>query len=108
MNQDYAAALEANLQALWIHRELGHRRAEAGDAGNIAHVYRGMGDLDSAIRWNEEAIQIDRELEDKLGEGFRLNSMASIHRERGDLKLRCLCTSEAWRLRSSSGPRTCR
>ena len=33
MSLDNAGALEANLQALWIHRELGNRRAEASDAG---------------------------------------------------------------------------
>ena len=54
MSLDNAGALEANLQALCIHRELGNRRAEAGDAGNIAHVYRTMGDHDSAIRWNRK------------------------------------------------------
>ena len=86
MNRDYAGALEANLQALWIHRNLGYRRAEAGDAINIAQVYRGMGDYGSALRWAEEAVQIDHELGDEISESFKMNTVANIHRERGDLK----------------------
>jgi DNA-binding SARP family transcriptional activator/TPR repeat protein len=86
MNHDYAGALEANLQALWIHRSLGYRRAESGDANNITQVYRGMGDYDSALRWADEALQIDSETGDKLGESFKMNQMANIHRERGDLQ----------------------
>ncbi len=86
MNRDYAGALEANLQALWIHRNLGYRRAEAGDATNIAQVYRGMGDYYSALRWAEEAVQIDHEMGDTLSEGFKMNTVANIHRERGDLE----------------------
>ena len=86
VSRDYAGALEANLQALWIHRNLGYRRAEAGDANNIAQVYRGMGDYDSALRWADEAVQIDHEVGDTLSEGFKMNTMANIHRERGDLR----------------------
>lgn len=86
VNRDYAGALEANLQALWIHRNLSYRRAEAGDASNLAQVYRGMGDYDSALRWAEEAVQIDHEVGDTLSESFKMNTVANIHRERGDLK----------------------
>ena len=86
VKRDYAGALEANLQALWIHRNLGYRQAEAGDANNIAQVYRGMGDYDSALRWAEEAVQIDHRMGDTLSESFKMNTMANIHRERGDLR----------------------
>ncbi|MBA2713047.1 MAG: AAA family ATPase, partial [Rubrobacteraceae bacterium] len=86
VNRDYAGALEANLQALWIHRNLGYRRAEAGDASNMAQVYRGIGDYDSALRWAEEAVRIAHELEDEVGEIFNMNTVANIHRERGDLE----------------------
>jgi len=86
VSRDYAGALEANLQALWIHRNLGYRRAEAGDASNIAQVYRGTGDYDNALRWAEEAVRIDHELGSRLAEGFKMNTVANIHRERGDLE----------------------
>jgi tetratricopeptide (TPR) repeat protein len=62
VSRDYAGALEVNLQALWIHRSLGYRRAEPGDTSSIAQVYRGRGDYDNALRWVEEAVRIDHEL----------------------------------------------
>jgi tetratricopeptide (TPR) repeat protein len=86
MGGEHAGALEANLGALRIHRELGDRRGEAGDAGNIAQVYRGMKRFDEALRWAQKAARIDRELGDKLGEGFRLNTTATVHQERGELE----------------------
>lgn len=77
INHDYAGALETNLQALWIHRSLGYREAQAGDASNIAQVYRGTGDYDNALRWAEEAVHIAHELGDVLSESFKTNTVAT-------------------------------
>jgi tetratricopeptide (TPR) repeat protein len=90
MHGDYAAAQEANFKVLRIHRELGDRSAEAGDAWNIGQVYRSMGDYDHALKWVEESARIYGELGDelgkKLGENMRAETMSTIHLERGDPK----------------------
>jgi tetratricopeptide (TPR) repeat protein len=83
-NGDDVGSLEANFLALRLHRKLGDLRGEAGDVGNIAEVYRGMGDNQQALRWANEAIRIYRELGDRLGEAMRLATVAAIHRERGE------------------------
>lgn len=82
--QDYPASLEANFRALGIHRRLGDRRGEAGDAGNIAQVYRSMGDHERALSWVEEAGRIYDGL-GRFGEAARMDTMAAIHHYRGDL-----------------------
>ena len=63
-NGDHAGALKANFRALRIHRNLGDRRGEVGDVGNIAEVYRGMGNYRQALRWTQESVRIYQELGD--------------------------------------------
>ena len=86
MFRDYAGALESNFGALWIHRALGYRQAEAGDAGNIAEVYRSMKNHEQALRWAREAVSVEQEVGNELGEAFKLSTLANIHHLRGDLQ----------------------
>ena len=98
-----AASLEANFRALRLNRKIGDRRSEAGDMGNIAEVYRGMGDYDQALRWARKAVRIYRELGEKLGEAMRLATVATIHREQGDLKAALRLVLETLRLYTELG-----
>ena len=80
MNREYDGALEANLLARELHREAGDRLGEAGDAANLAQVYRSMGSEEEALRWTEEADRIYASLGDEASEILRIDTMAAIHR----------------------------
>ena len=80
MNRDYDGALEATLRARELHRETGDRLVEAGDAANLAQVYRSVGNQEEALRWMEEAGRIYAGLGDEASEILRIDTMAAIHR----------------------------
>ncbi|MDQ4042476.1 MAG: AAA family ATPase [Actinomycetota bacterium] len=81
VNRDYDSALQANLRARELHRKTGDRQGEAGDAGNLAQVYRSMGNEEEALRWMEEADRIYAGLGDEANEMLRIDTMAAaIHR----------------------------
>ena len=85
MNRDHASALEANFRAWELHRETGDRLGEAGDAGNVAQVYRSMGDQEEALRWIEEATQVYAGLGDETDEILRIDTMAYLHRHGAEI-----------------------
>ncbi|MCP4698572.1 MAG: tetratricopeptide repeat protein, partial [Gammaproteobacteria bacterium] len=78
----YAKALEYNEQALAIHREIGDRRGEGRDLGNIGVVY---GNLDQykALEYYEQALVIIREIGDRRNEGTNLGNIGNAYSNLG-------------------------
>ena len=51
-------------QALVISREIGDRRGEGADLGNLGLVYADLGEVQKAIGYYEQALVIAREIQD--------------------------------------------
>ena len=56
-------------QALAIAREIGDRRGEGADLGNLGLAYADLGEPRKAIEFYEQALAIAREIGDRRGEG---------------------------------------
>jgi predicted ATPase len=80
MNRDYTSALEANFRARELHRETRDQLGEAGDAGNLAQVYRSIGDEEEALRWMKEADRLYTSLGEEADEILRIDTLVAIHR----------------------------
>jgi len=59
-----------------IDREIGDRRGEGADLGNLGLAYAALGETRRAIEYYEQALVIDREIGDRRGEGTDLYNMA--------------------------------
>ncbi len=81
---DYAVVLEASFEAARIFERLGHRRALAATAENIAHAHRWLGHDDEASRWSERAASIYDEEGDILADYVRLDARSWTHIRRGE------------------------
>ena len=62
-------AIEYYEQALVISREIGDRRGEGNDLGNLGMAYADLGEVRRAIEYYEQALVISREIGDRRGEG---------------------------------------
>ena len=62
-------AIEYYEQALTISREIGDRRGEGADLGNLGLAYADLGETRKAIEYYEQALAIAREIGDKQNEG---------------------------------------
>jgi DNA-binding SARP family transcriptional activator/tetratricopeptide (TPR) repeat protein len=81
---DYATVLEASFQAARVFERLGHRRALAATAENIAHAHRWLDHEDEASAWSERAASIYDEEGDVLADYIRLDARSWIHIKRGE------------------------
>ena len=63
-------AIEYHEQALAISREIGDRRGEGNDLGNLGNAYKNLGEVRRAIGYYEQALVIAREIGDRRGEAF--------------------------------------
>ena len=61
--------------ALAAAREIGDRRGEGADLGNLGNAYADLGDAKKAIEFYERRIGIAREIGDRRGEGNALYNM---------------------------------
>ncbi len=61
-------AIEFHEQALVIDREIGDRRGEGADLGNLGIAYADLGETRQAIEFYEQALVIAREIGDRRGE----------------------------------------
>jgi tetratricopeptide (TPR) repeat protein len=52
-----------------LHREIGDRRGEGNDLGNLGNAYAALGDARKAIEFYEQALAIAREIGDRRNEG---------------------------------------
>ena len=62
-------AIDSYEQALAIAREIGDRRGEGADLGNLGNAYADLGQVERAIDSYEQALAIAREIGDRRGEG---------------------------------------
>ncbi|MCA1838591.1 MAG: tetratricopeptide repeat protein, partial [Actinobacteria bacterium] len=109
VHRDYPGSLEANFQALCIHREIGDRRGEASDIANVVQVYRTSGDYEQALNWAERGVEVGVDLEDEdrmLGEGMCRDILAFIYRERGDFETELSLRLEQLKMLTEIGNRT--
>ena len=63
-------------QALAIAREIGDRRGEGTDLGNLGNAYCCLGQVEEAIGYYERALAIAQEIGDRRGEGNHLFNMS--------------------------------
>ena len=62
-------AIEYYEQALKISREIGDRRGEGNDLGNLGIAYSDLGEPRKAIEYYEQALKIAKEIGDRQNEG---------------------------------------
>ncbi len=84
-------------QALAIHREIGDRRGEGNDLGNLGGAYLQLGDARRAIGYYEQALAIRREIGDRRGEGNDLGNLGNAYRQLGTPGGPSATTSRRWR-----------
>jgi tetratricopeptide (TPR) repeat protein len=68
-------AIQYHEKALAIDKEIGDRRGEGADLGNLGIVYRHLGQVEKAIQYYEKALAIAQEIGDRRGEGNHLNNL---------------------------------
>ena len=55
-------AIEYYEQALEISREIGHRRGEGSDLGNLGLAYRDLGQVEKAVDYLKQSLAIFEEI----------------------------------------------
>jgi tetratricopeptide (TPR) repeat protein len=60
---------------LTLDREIGDRRGEAIDLGNLGRAYADLGETRKAIDFYEQALTLDREFGDRMGEAIDLEDI---------------------------------
>ncbi len=81
---DYAAAAQAQEQALGIYRDLRDRRGQANTLNYLGNVRLHMGDYAGAAQAEEQALGIYRDLGDRRGQATALNDLGNVRRATGD------------------------
>jgi len=69
-----------------IAREIGDRRGEGADLGNLGLAYSGLGQVEKAIEYYEKALVIAREIGDRRGEGANLGNLGNAYRNLGQVE----------------------
>jgi tetratricopeptide (TPR) repeat protein len=69
-----------------LHREIGDRRGEGNDLGNLGNAYAALGDARKAIEFYEQALVIAREIGDRRNEGAWLGSLGLAYFALGDAR----------------------
>ena len=72
-------AIELYEQALKISREIGDRRGEGIELGNLGIAYADLGEARKAIEFYEQALEIAREIGDRRGEGNHLGNLGRAY-----------------------------
>ncbi|MBM4049798.1 MAG: tetratricopeptide repeat protein [Planctomycetes bacterium] len=85
-------------QALAIDREIGDRRGEGADLGNMGLAYAALGEARKAIGYYEQQLVIVREIGDRQGACAALGNMAVAWRQLGEPQKALACHREALRL----------
>lgn len=62
-------------KALVIAQEIGDRREEEADFGDLGNAYRDLGQVEKAIEYYRKALAIAQEIGDRRGEGLWLNNL---------------------------------
>ncbi|NJL56521.1 tetratricopeptide repeat protein [bacterium] len=72
-------------QALVISREIGDRRGEGSDLGNLGIAYERLGDIPQAIAYYEQALELARAIGDRQGEANDCWNLGTLYEQQGDL-----------------------
>ncbi|HHV24589.1 MAG TPA: tetratricopeptide repeat protein, partial [Methanosarcina sp.] len=67
-----------------IAREIGDRRGEGADLGNLGLAYSDLGEPRKAIEYHEQALKISREIGNRRGEGNHLGNLGNAYRNLGE------------------------
>ena len=89
-------AIEYYEQALAIAREIGDRRGEGTDLGNLGNAYADLGQVRRAIEYYEQALAIAREIGDRRGEGNTLGNLGLLLKQQGDVAAPGNCGARRW------------
>ena len=81
---DYAAAAQAQEQALAIYRDIGDRLGQANALNYLGNVRLHTGDYAGAAQAEEQALGIYRDLGDQRGQATALNDLGNVRRATGD------------------------
>jgi tetratricopeptide (TPR) repeat protein len=65
-------------------REVGDRRGEGIDLGNLGRCYRAVGQINRAIEYLQQALALAREVGDRREEGTTLGNLSSCYRAVGE------------------------
>ncbi len=69
---DVPKAIEYYQQGLKIAQEIGDKRAEGADLGNLGNAYANLGDVPKAIEYYQQSLRLGLEIGDRDGTGRRL------------------------------------
>ena len=75
---DYLKAKECHENSLKISKELGLRREEAVDFGNLGNMYCFIGEYDKAEKFHSKALAIRKETGDKKGEATDYGNLGMV------------------------------
>ena len=73
-------------EALAIARDIGDKRGEGADLGNLGRAYAALGEIDKATQYFERRLTIAREIGDKRGEAIAGWNLGLVYEVGGDLK----------------------
>ena len=71
-------AIEYHKQALVIAKEIGDRRGEGNNLGNLGSAYSNLGQVEKAIEYYEQALVIGKEVKDPKIINFCEENLKSI------------------------------
>jgi len=69
-----------------ISKEIGDKRGEGVDLGNLGIAYRHLGQVEKAIEYYEQALVISKEIGDRRGEGNRLGNLGNAYSDLGQVE----------------------
>ena len=73
-------------RALSLSREIGDRRGEGVNLGNLGLAYARLGEVRRAIDYYEQSLVIDREIGDRRGEGANLGNLGFAYARLGEVR----------------------
>jgi len=90
---------------LEIDRQIGDRRGEGADLGNLGNAYLQLGDPRRAIEYYEHQLVITRQIGDRRGEGNALGNLGSAYKDLGDARRAIGCYEQTLEIHRQIGDR---
>ena len=88
-----------------IARDVGDRKGEGADLGNLGLAYSHLGEQRKAIEFHKQALKISREIGDRQGEGNRLGNLGLAYTALGKVRKAIECYEQALKIaREYRGP----
>ena len=81
---NYAQAQEYHEKALAIRLEIGDRKGEAADYGNLGTVFKSIGNYTQAQEYHEKALAIRLEIGDRKGEAADYGNLGTVFQSLGN------------------------